>query len=357
MNFNYTKKNYTINLLNKIRQLHGRACYYSRKTNEILTEERLTCQDGLPLESAPPGHGAILMYHGVVPDCESRFNWRHVSVSALETHLKMLQQSCCVLSVKDFIAGNFDPSRFNVAITFDDAFRNNLNYALPLLEKYKFPASIYATAANQFSSPWLWPDFLDIVSLFGDPVIEICGRKYSKKGKAYFDVETHQALSYIIKHEQPEYEFKESVYKSLHRWMPNMYRPDFRPYWELMNDEELKQIDGSDLITVGSHGYYHNNLGELSYSDAIDEIKRSKLYLESLLNRTVDELAYPDGSYTSQLIEGAGSLGFNVQLAVDLRYDESQAGIWPARRAGVYSFDRERTQLASAISSFTDSQL
>jgi len=79
--------------------------------------------------------------------------------------------------------------------------------------------------------------------------------------------------------------------------------------------------------------------------------------LESLLNRTVDELAYPDGSYTSQLIEGAGSLGFNVQLAVDLRYDEPRAGVWPVRRAGVYSFDRERTQLASAISSFTDSQL
>jgi peptidoglycan/xylan/chitin deacetylase (PgdA/CDA1 family) len=289
------------------------------------------------------------MYHGVVPERPSLFNWRHIAVKDFETHLRLLSRHANILSAAEIIRGRVCPNRLNVALAFDDGYRNNYLYALPLLEKYRVPASFYVTGANAIDTPYLWPDFLDIVSRYADTEVRIAGETFEKRGRRYFAKSTGTALNEVIKNERPSWEFKQEMFAAFRRWEPNLYRPDYEPYWRLMSDREVLALSRSDLVTIGSHGFYHNNLGQLPLQAATDELKRSKAYLEAVIRRPVAELAYPDGCYSPELVREAAQMGFEVQLAVDFRHSEAADCVVPCPRAGVYSFLPARSQLASAL--------
>lgn len=293
----------------------------------------------------------ILMYHGVVPRDATRFNWRHLSTSDFEVQLRYLKRRCNVVSVGDLFAGKGDSGVLNVAITFDDGFKNNLDHAAPLLEKYRLPASFYVTGAADAEFEWLWPDFLDVVSRYVQGVVDIDGKKYCSTGKNIVSVDTGQLLSDVVRNEQPEYCFKENIYDVFRRWAANMYRTDITPYWQLLNNAEIQSLAAHELFTIGSHGYYHNNLGSLNSSMALDELRKSKSYLENLLNCSVDELAYPDGSYSPELIEKAKEIGYTIQHGVYRRFNELENCASPLFREGLYSYAKPIAQIHAALRS------
>jgi peptidoglycan/xylan/chitin deacetylase (PgdA/CDA1 family) len=49
-----------------------------------------------------------------------------------------------------------------------------------------------------------------------------------------------------------------------------------------MNDEQIKTLASSPLVTIGSHGWQHNNLGNIEKDHAGWELRQSKEYLENL---------------------------------------------------------------------------
>ena len=291
----------------------------------------------------------ILMYHGVVSEHPSRFNWRHVSTADFEVHLQMLRRHCNVLSLADLHGENLCPKRLNVALTFDDGFRNNFLHALPLLEKYKTPASFYVTGANEIGIPFLWPDFLDILSRHADGPIQIEDLQFVKRGRTFVEKKSGDSLANIIKHQRPAWDFKQAMFDAFRRWQPNLSRPDYRPYWELMSDEEIRQASSSGWVTIGCHGYYHNNLGELPLQDALEELEKSRSYLEHITGSPVRELAFPDGSYSQELMAKMQDLRFDIVLGTNHRFEESRDCASPYARAGIYSFRKCRTQLVAAV--------
>lgn len=328
----------------------------AKKALGILREGGAGFMDRLgrvPRSLQAPGRRLILMYHGVVPGRPSRFNWRHVSTADFECHLRLLRKHCHLLSMADLHAGKIRADRLNVALTFDDGFQNNFLHALPLLERYQAPASFYITGANEIGVTHLWPDFLDILSRHAEGGFSVSGIHFVKRGNAYFDEESGKSLASIIKHQCPDWNFKLAVFDALKRWKPNLYRPDYRPFWELMTDEQIREVANSGRVTIGCHGYFHNNLGELPLEDALSELRRSRAYLERITGKEVRELAFPDGSYSPELIPQARSLGFDVLLGTDHRYGEDGESSSPYRRVGVYSFQPRRAQLLDAIRAAT----
>ena len=74
-------------------------------------------------------------------------------------------------------------------------------------------------------------------------------------------------------------------------------------YWQLMTPKEIYTLSLSKFINIGSHGYFHNNLGLINIDNAVHEIIKSKNYLESIINKEVYSIGYPDGSYSNELID------------------------------------------------------
>lgn len=319
----------------------------------IINKIRRTCVDTLAIANMQhhlvnsKRVDAILMYHGVDLREETRFNSRFMGLSNFKAQILFLKKYCNIISLSDFFEGDFDKKRSNIAITFDDGYLNNYKYVVPFLNEYKVPATIYVTALNKTPYDILWPDYLDIVSSFTNEEIEIDGLRLNKNGNGkYFSEEKGKTLNEIIK-DKGGFDFKEKVFQAFDKYS-NDFRKDERyfDYWKLMDDEQLKEVDRSKFVNIESHAYWHNNLGNISLEEAQKELVDSKQYLESLLQKEVTELAYPDGSYSRVLLDFAEKIGFKYQLAAEgyhFKEDFSDERIMD--RIGLYPYASWSNQL------------
>jgi peptidoglycan/xylan/chitin deacetylase (PgdA/CDA1 family) len=287
----------------------------------------------------------IIMYHGVDLVGNSAFNTRHTSVDCFERQIQFLTKHCNIISLSDFFKQNFDPTKSNIAITFDDGYLNNFLYAKPILERYKAYATFFITALNQTPETILWADYLDIVSKRTNEPFVIRNKKYQLINGVYYN-EDGESIYEVVKNRLPEYSFKKELFGAL---MKNDGFKDEVPlfdYWKLMNDEQIIETSKSEYISIGSHGYYHNNLGKILINEAVLELTNSKKYLEELTQKKIDSIGYPDGSYSRELIDKAEDLGFSFQLAADgFLFEEDQNDHRILNRKGIYSCDTCGNQL------------
>ena len=260
----------------------------------------------------------IIMYHGVDLVENKKFNQRFIGLSNLKKQLIYLKKNVNLISMTDFFEEKFDSSKNNVAITFDDGFLNNYKYAVPLLNELEIPATIYVTGLNLTPYHIIWPDFIDIHTQYVGDHLEVEGEVYTKKGNRFYHQERNESLLQIIK-DKGDFRFKEVVFDVFKKYLPAHFSLDstLDDYWKLMTDEQIKEVDQTKYVRIESHSFMHNNLGNISLASALEELKISKNYLENLLQREVTHLAYPDGSYTRELIDEACRLGFKYQVAAD----------------------------------------
>lgn len=261
-------------------------------------------------------HNLILMYHGISLSKNNLFNSRHTYIKDFENQLIYLKKHTNIISIKDYFKENFNPEKINVAITFDDGYLNNLTFALPLLEKHKVPASFYSTCLFQEENPYVWADFLQITSYYGKEKMFFSEEEYKKKNFQYYRVSDDKPLLTIIKKEKVEYSFKKEIFEKLEDVFEKN-KLNHLMLWKLMNEENLNSISKSEFVTIGSHGYFHNNLGELDIENALFEIKNSKHTLENIIQKEIDEIGYPDGSFNSKLIIESKNIGLKYQLGTE----------------------------------------
>ena len=73
-----------------------------------------------------------------------------------------------------------------------------------------------------------------------------------------------------------------------------------------VNEEQIKELSNSGLVSIGSHTVSHNALAKLTAEQIETELKDSKNYLENLLGKEIKTISYPTGSYNSTVLSTAG---------------------------------------------------
>lgn len=282
----------------------------------------------------------IIMYHGVDKFGDKKFNLRHVGVADFERQIKYFKKFYNVVSLEEYWAGNFDNDKITIAITFDDGYLNNFKYALPVIEKYEVPVSFFITGLNPAEHKILWPDFIEIAATLTDKNIVVDGESFIKTPRKWLRESDQKSLHNVIK-ENGSFNYKQSVFSSIEKLIPDFTKDAvFDDHWKLMSDEEITEASMSKFISIGSHGYFHNNLGNIPLNDAITELINSKNYLENLIQKPVNSIAYPDGSYSRELIGEAEKVGLKYQLATDYYlFDEDKNDKRIKTRFGVYPVD------------------
>lgn len=86
---------------------------------------------------------SVLIYHSISSRPEPLPSNIDISPARFERHLNWLSRRCDVVSLVETLSTS---AKRRVAITFDDGFRDNLTVALPLLEKFGFPMTLFVTA-------------------------------------------------------------------------------------------------------------------------------------------------------------------------------------------------------------------
>jgi peptidoglycan/xylan/chitin deacetylase (PgdA/CDA1 family) len=291
------------------------------KTNQVYTQ--LLFNLNIPYwKLKRDRNNLILMYHGISLSKNIPFNSRHTFIKDFENQIIYLLKHTNIISIKDYFLEKFHPTKINVAITFDDGYLNNLKYALPIIEKYNIPVSFYSTCLFQEEDPYIWADFLQITAYFGKEKYTISDEEYQKKNFQYYRISDNKPLLAIVKNEKVDYSFKQEIYREF-KDVFDMHKNNHQMLWQLMDKEQLKLISKSKWVTIGSHGYFHNNLGKLPISDSIKELVKSKKTLENILQKEINEIGYPDGSFNKNLIIEAKKIGLLYQLGTEYNEIES----------------------------------
>jgi len=103
---------------------------------------------------------------------------------------------------------------------------------------------------------------------------------------------------------------------------------------------ELSNLPGA---TIGSHGFSHCKLGDLSESGTLDELKNSKDWLEQAISKPVLTMSYPHGSYNANTLRIVAEVGY--QYAATSRWGFYEVGTRPREipRIDVWGRDNRRT--------------
>jgi peptidoglycan/xylan/chitin deacetylase (PgdA/CDA1 family) len=290
----------------------------------------------------------ILIYHGICREDHTRFNPIFLTQKIFEAHLKLYKKYCHVISLDDYYKGNLSNDKFNICLTFDDGFANNHKYVLPLLEKYEVPATFFITGIINEDYDILWNDFLGIVSKYGPKTITYKNQAYYKgKYDLYYSADDHITLKDKLR--ATGFAEKAEMMEMLYPLAQFKKNEELKDFWLQMTAEQIKQLAASPYATIGAHGYYHNDLAQISADDAFNEILNVKQYLEVLINKPVTSLAFPYGSYNQDVINEAKRAGYNKQLAMDFYNDADKQDETMRERFTVSPFISPVNQLHATI--------
>ncbi|MDN3664290.1 polysaccharide deacetylase family protein [Algibacter miyuki] len=261
----------------------------------------------------------ILLFHGIDRNGETRYNSRFVSETFFDAFINYITTHYNVISLDDFYNKKFKKNTLNIAITFDDGYLNNYKYAVPILQKYNAPACFYITTVHK-KAPYLWPDFIDLVS-YHTTRTEITFQQnlYKKNNKNEF-IWNGISLKTIAK--TVSYDAIESIYHIFSEDWKNLPLEALGDYWKLMSPEQIKVIAIHPLFTIGAHGNTHINLTNVPLEVAQNEILTSKQQLESICKRHITEFAFPFGAYNPDIAKYCSELGFKRLLLIDYNTKE-----------------------------------
>jgi peptidoglycan/xylan/chitin deacetylase (PgdA/CDA1 family) len=87
----------------------------------------------------------------------------------------------------------------------------------------------------------------------------------------------------------------------------------------LMDEDELRQLDRSRWVEIGSHTSRHTELVNADAELALREMTESREQLESLLDHPVLSFAYPNCTYSASCPDAAARAGYEVAVTCGQR--------------------------------------
>lgn len=260
-----------------------------------------------------PGARA-LVWHGLDLRGGSGFNARFVSAAAFEAHVAEMKERFHVVPLAALQAGERHPTKLTVALTFDDGYESFATLALPILERHGVPAALFVTTIRASGEEVLWPDLLDVSAHLADAPLVVAGERFVKDRRREWRSE-RDGTPLKTRARRGDGGFVRELTTALRRVADVASREDLALYWRTLSERQLRALAASPLVTVGSHGRRHLSLGHLSREEAREEMSASKAWLEGVLGRPVDALAFPDGSYREETLDDAEALGYRLLLA------------------------------------------
>lgn len=252
------------------------------------------------LRSRYGGIGAILMLHRVTASPRKKLGInRHLSITpafldALLSELRgMGYRFVSMDETADRIEAEKPGERF-ISLTADDAYRDNLLEALPILEKHEAPIAIYVSPGLTSGDVDLWWDVLEDIVTARDEIYLT-----TAEGRMYVDCSTPARKDEANRklHDYLTEEVREEDRQQILRDMARLAGVDHRQPTRdtLMTWDEVRQAQAHPLITIGAHTTCHYNLKRLGDEKAWEEIVDAARIIEVETGLKPQHMAYPYG--------------------------------------------------------------
>lgn len=268
------------------------------------------------------GAGAILMLHSVRPPRRDRFQPNRlleVSPQFLESVVRRLRRARIdVISLDEMhrrMTQNERNRRF-VCVTFDDGYRDNLEFAYPILKKYEVPFAIYVATSFADRIGELWWLGLEAVIAQNDMVgmrLEGFDRWFETRSVEQ-KRETYDQIYAFLRQRKTEEALRHVV-----RELAARHGVDMAAFCAnlCMNWQELATIAADPLVTIGAHTVNHPVLSKLDDAAVRAELDNSRSVIEAALGVRPQHLAYPVGDRSAagpREFKIAAELGFKTAV-------------------------------------------
>ena len=269
----------------------------------------------LPKIFSAEGRLSILIYHRVLPE-EDFMRPNEPTIDAFTWQMELISRYFSPLSMTDALdlmeKGQLPNNA--ICVTFDDGYADNEEYALPVLQKWNVPATVFVSTGFM-NGGRMWNDTIIEVLRNSDDHICLESIGLGSYETITNDQKREAAVDIISRIKYMESSKRANITKLIESTATKKLPVDL-----MLNNEALLNLVKAG-VEIGGHTVNHPILATLSNMEALDEIKQGKKILESIINKRVRYFAYPNGKphqdYHLDQAEVVKNIGFDAAVTTE----------------------------------------
>ncbi len=273
---------------------------------------------------------SILIYHRVLPSYDF-IQPMEVVAETFDWHMELISSHFNPLTFGEAIhhlkSGTLPPK--SICVTFDDGYADNVEVAIPILKKWKVPATFFI-ATGFVDGGCMWNDIIaeTIRQLKGQELdLAFCGlERFEIATKSQCYSALRKVLTTIRYFPLDRRNEVANMIASLVGTLPQDL---------MMTKSQIKEISINGM-EVGGHTVTHPILTTLTPELAREEMGQGKEELESIIGRKIRYFAFPTGKptldYSPDHIKMLPRLGFEAGVSTQWGVSNSESDIWQLPR-------------------------
>lgn len=280
----------------------------------------------------------IFLFHRVSPVRDVL--WNAMTPKLFEQIIIHLNKKYEIVPLEKMLLGEHEPSTKKelCAITFDDGYKDFVNYAFPILQKHKTNSSMYVVTdcVDNNIPPWTY----------------IINYLFINTSHLSLDLESKALPPYLRKTNWKNINERIKYAKKLSPFLKQLINVERRLIYEqIINDFNDIELPGNMMMSwddirevykngceIGSHSVSHPLLAKKTNTTEIKrELSESAKRIETEIGKFPVTLSYPFGSYNDDIKKMAHDLGYKIGLAVNTHsYNSNKYSLFEVPRIELY---------------------
>lgn len=236
----------------------------------------------------------VLVFHKIIPEYDQI--WPGVHPRLFEEIIILLKKHYRILPLNHLYKKSEQELKDACFITFDDGYKDFLDYAYPILKKHKAHSTLFVLPNDITNRGHIWTStiiffvkhysFTEIDEFFRQRTITIHYSDIFDGFKLNLDITAHLC------------EMQQTQRATLIKELQEKFVTDNRiVHTELLSFDELRKLDPA-IVDVASHSLTHPSFRQELDEDFINyELKESKAIIEKELKNEVEAFAFPFAKY------------------------------------------------------------
>lgn len=276
------------------------------------------------------------LFHRVNPVREAL--WDPMDVKLFDQCVRYISRNYETVLAEDLLPAKPDPKRKYATIMFDDGYKDNIEYAAPVLSKYNCKASFYVVTDCIDQNIPTWTYLLENSFLHTSKTQINLDFDFLPQELRIQSLATRQERLNYVKKLKPflkklSHENRELVLQRIFQTFDDVEIPAI-----MMNWREVQELKSAGHY-IGSHTKTHGMLGTMTDEAAIrSELEVSARVIETRLGHFPSTISYPVGSFNDVTKRIAREVGYTTGLAVKQNiHDPSREDAYEISRIELYN--------------------
>lgn len=289
----------------------------------------------------------VLLFHRVHPERDPL--WDPMDPVLFESILLYARKNYEPVGLDEFFQDvNRKYKKRPLIITYDDGYRDFIDYSFPLLKKHSLPASMFVVTDCIDRNIPTWTYLMDYF-FYNTKILEIKNADFGLPVQEFNVTKWHtdaERIAYCKKVKQYLKKVPNKKRNEIVQTFTTGFDDVQMPENLMMTWEEIKQLQSAG-VQIGSHSVSHPPLATIEDENELKtELLDSALRIKEMTGKFPSTISYPVGSYNSGVKKMSEQVGYQLGLAVNQRiFDTNRDDNFEIPRIELYNENMIKAKL------------